>query len=199
MAYELTLAQSMAAIHGDTITSSSLVIGFYVLSLGLGAAFWARSVRPKTLSALWTVELILAIVGPLAPVLIFQWHLWSALVMALVVGFFAGMEIPLLIALAGDGEGTDFRATRLVIGLDFIGTFVASVIVPLWLFEAIGLVGVAAVGGLVNAGLAAALVIRVRGVARAGRLAASAVAGCLLIFALTRLPDIEAFLSRSAF
>ena len=46
MAYELTLAQCLTVLHGDTIASYSLVIGCFVLSLGLGAAYWAKAAKP---------------------------------------------------------------------------------------------------------------------------------------------------------
>lgn len=209
MAYELMLAQSIAVIYGDTITSYSFVIGFFVLSLGLGSAFWARAERAPTIGIFWTIEMMLAVLGAVAPFLIFRvefggssavpWAMITALVLALAIGFLSGMEIPLLIALANPKTRTEFRTTRLVIGLDFIGTFLASIIVPLWLFATIGLVGVPFVGGLLNIMLGFGALAFADPKQRLARAGLTAVVGAALIFALYRVDTIEAFLSQGVF
>ncbi len=209
MAYELTLAQSMAVLYGDTITSYSLVIGFFVLSLGLGSAYWAKASRRPTAFTFWTIEMILAGLGALAPWLIFAsefkagsgvpWGMVTALAMAFAIGLFSGMEIPLLIALSKSDAVAESRTTGFVIGLDFLGTFFASVLVPLWLFVALGLVGVPLLGGLLNVGLGVAVLTWGGERLSLPRLGFTLAMAGALMFAMTRVESIEAFLAAGVF
>jgi spermidine synthase len=207
MAYELALAQSIAVIYGDTITSYSLAIGFFVLGLGLGAAYWAKLPRPPTLTGFWGIEMVLAILGAVAPFLIFwsefggdgvlPWGMLSGLGLALAIGIFSGMEIPLLIALAHPRSEREFRTTRLIVGLDFMGTFAAAAIVPLILFVSVGLVGVPLIGALLNvllAGIALAFSNR-----SPMRVVATLAVGVGLVLALTRVSAIETYLAAGVF
>lgn len=163
MTYELVLAQTLTSIYGNTVTSYSLVIGVFVLSLGLGASYWALGRRPATARTFWGLELALAALGCLAPVLVFRAEFGGAgafaggfaatLFFAFAIGSLAGMEIPLLMSLASDDGVTG--PVALVVGLDFMGTFVASLVVPLWLFPGLGLLGSSLVASLVNLAMAA--------------------------------------------
>ena len=213
MAYELTLAQCISVLYGDTITNYSLVIGVFVLSLGLGSAYWAKALRPPTLAVFWTIEIALAVVGAVAPAAIFRVEFGGdaaagfpqgtliALGFAFAVGFLSGMEIPVLIALAGRRKTAGARGNpaALIVGMDFMGTFAASVIVPLVLFYKIGLIGVPLLGSLLNLGLGLVALTPAATTGRGFRVIATVLVGILVAGALSQVASIEAYLSKGVF
>ncbi len=207
MTYELTLAQTLTSIYGGTITSYSLVIGVFVLSLGLGAAYWAWAGHAASARNFWKLEMILAALGIVAPACVFRAEFGGAdalamgfaatVLMAVAIGAFAGMEIPLLVAMATK-QGSR-GAVSVVIGLDFIGTFVASVLVPLWMFPELGLVGSALVGSFVNVAAAVLVLGSQREFKPAWTWLGLSVVAAAAAFALSRAVAIESYLAKGVF
>lgn len=207
MTYELTLAQSLTSIYGGTITSYSMVIGVFVLSLGLGAAYWAWSGRLASGRSFWTLEMGLASLGIVAPAFVFRAEFGGAgsfatgfaatVVTAVAIGFMAGMEIPLLVQLATK-QGSR-GAVAVVVGLDFVGTFVASVFVPLWMFPELGLVGSALVGSFVNVGAAVLVLGSRREFQPVWTWLGLGVVATVAAYAFYRAGEIEAYLAKGVF
>lgn len=200
--YELVLAQAMGALLGDTFLRYNVTIGLYLAALGLGSMLCAKTGSSTSTSRLLTVEWALAMIGAAGPLLMFLWDaavtkgfvalgvplrglLHRGLVMcfdhALVVaiGVLSGFELPLLMRLAGeDEEGR-------ILAIDYAGTLLGSAAFPLLLLPALGLVGTAAVTGLLNALCAIYVAWRMRppgGARWAAPIAATALAASMILF-----------------
>ncbi len=163
--YELTLAQTAAALLGGTWFQYALTIGIYLFALGLGSLVSVPTPRPAQWRRLLQLEVALAFCGTLAPfaaiyaerglriwVLAADSAMYGPLVyaliaaLALIIGFISGMELPLLLRL---GEGR-FREGG-VLALDYLGTLLGTAFFLLWLLPSLGLFGTAAFAGLATA------------------------------------------------
>ncbi len=173
MAAEILLAQCTTILYGGTVLRYSTVIGLFVFSLGMGAAFWAWSDREPTSKTFWLLEILLASLALLLPIFVFpmdnlmaSFGIHSplgpdmpigylvALTIALLIGWLAGMELPVLLMVSGKSAWPNNQKltwTRYMVGFDFIGTVAATLVVPVFLYPAVGIVGTAAIAGGLNA------------------------------------------------
>lgn len=144
MAYELILAQCMSIALGNTVQRYATTIGLYIFSLGLGAlaVYPLKSKHP--LNLLIQIEVVLAILGLSAPFLIFTAGINPYLIV-LAIGLLSGTEVPLLMRVI---PGTK------TLGLDYCGTFVATLVFPLWIHTHLGIVAGTALTAILNAGTA---------------------------------------------
>jgi len=147
--FELVLAESIAMMAMNRIIWYSIVIGVFVGSLGIGAMTLKPSTKPgQTLSRLITTEIVLAIVGMLAAILVFGAHsvhmffLYQGsdliaysifpiltLTTTIAVGFLSGRELPLLIDLAkGEAPYLSRSALSRVLGTDYVGSLIGTVL-----------------------------------------------------------------------
>lgn len=172
--YELLLAQTLSALMGNTVLRYSITIGVYLASLGLGAMLCKKGDEQNCTDRLIRVEIWLSIVGGLAVLLVCSFDVFhrfldnsavffssgsgrqipSFLFFALshavivVIGLLSGFEIPLLIAL---GEARKPNTMNFVLGIDYFGSLLGSVLFPLVLLPILGLFPVAYLTGLLNA------------------------------------------------
>lgn len=168
MSYELILAQTVSLLYGSTLLNYTLIIGVFICSLGIGAAWHAWRGVQASRHTFWAIEALLAVIGCSGPFVILgvdylfsataPWMILpgSALV-AGAIGFLSGMEIPVVIDLVKSEIPDELAASeriRLIIGLDFLGTFAAAATVPILLFPSVGLIRAVALTAFVNAGLA---------------------------------------------
>ncbi|MFH2204916.1 MAG: hypothetical protein ABIJ96_17525 [Elusimicrobiota bacterium] len=165
--YELLLAQSLAVTLGNTFLRYNVTIGLYLASLGLGALLCSRTKPGDRLLRLIDVELALALLGALSPVLVLCWNMAACRAAAalglpltglfyglavnafdhsliVVIGLLSGFELPLLMQLSGD------RANQ-VLAVDYAGTFVGALLFPLVLLPYLGVLTAAVLIGAVNA------------------------------------------------
>ena len=170
MTYELILAQCTTVLYGGSVLRYSVVMGLFIFSLGMGAAYWATSERPVSLMTFWRLELVLALAGLSVPLLVFCADRWAlslvpagatapivglyvALGLAMAVGWLSGMELPVVLLLARERRVACQAAAsgRELLALDFLGTVGATILVPLVLVPALGITGSVAVAVVVNA------------------------------------------------
>ena len=139
--YELILAQTLTALFGGLVLRYSVTIGLYLFGLGLGAFSF---VYFKSRAAQYFIinQLILSFLGSvgLASVLMasaWQYYFsWAVLLYAhsliVAIGFFSGLEIPLL------GQIYKKKFTQ-VLGFDYFGGLLAGLAFPLWFYPQWGL------------------------------------------------------------
>ncbi|MCA9715635.1 MAG: hypothetical protein KC468_13235 [Myxococcales bacterium] len=156
--YELVLAQTLAALLGNSVMRYSVTIGCYLGALGLGAIL-CEAGDPRALwSRLARVELALSVLGGAAVPLFYlfdviQTYLYfgggaldhSAWVPVLfmiathavivAIGVLSGFEVPLLLAL---GESRRAGSTHRVLGVDYVGSLVGSLLFPTLLLPRLG-------------------------------------------------------------
>lgn len=177
--YELLLAQTLSALLGNTVLRYSVTIGCFLGALGLGAILCGDG-RADTARRLVRVELALSALGGLAvPLFCFldvvrrfveesvpTGSIWETLaplgflaathVVIVAIGLLSGFEVPLLLAL---GEEDRPRSTNRLLGVDYFGALLGSLLFPLFLLRSLGLFATAFTVALLNAGAALALVV----------------------------------------
>lgn len=179
--YELTIAQTVSLFAYNNVVWYSLVVGIFIGAMGLGAFFSSRMFRG---GALWErlvwLEIILALTGGLAAVVIHGGQAWGALlishgqpawgsvaffaiafVVASTVGILSGAELPLLIELAESGSPGKDRSAR-VIALDYFGSLAGAVLFPVLFVPRLDMLELSWLVALANLAAAAVLAWRFR-------------------------------------
>ncbi len=140
--YELVLAQTLTALFGSLVLRYSLTIGLYLMGLGLGAlSFKYVKNQPAHYFTLNQVILsLLGSMGVLSLLILSVWQYdfpWLVILLAhalvLLIGFFSGLEIPLIGALYKNKFAH-------VLGLDYFGGLLAGLAFPLWFYPQLGLI-----------------------------------------------------------
>ena len=160
LVYELLASTLASYLLGDSVTQFSTVIGTYLFAMGLGS-WCSRYARGDALRLFVRVELLIALLGGgsaaalfLAFPLIEQFRV-ALYGLVLLIGFLVGLEIPLLMRLL---RGFDFRETvSSVLTFDYVGALVASLAFPLLLMPHLGMIRTGFLFGILNAGVALAL------------------------------------------
>lgn len=157
--YELIYSEMLRVLFGGTVLRYSITIGLFLFSLGVGA-FCFRYLS-DTERNFFRTEVALAVAGPLGLLLMvgvnsapwIQFPLKSELVLVVshlpivVVGVLSGLEIPFLSTLV-DSSGDAFSE---VLGVDYFGSLVGTVVYALVFYPTLGLVTTIFVLGLANA------------------------------------------------
>ncbi len=183
LVYELSLIALGSYLTGGSITQTSLVIGFVMAAMGLGAL----AVKPLLrwpVPAFAAVEIILGLFGALSVPLLYAAFAWLnlytpiMLLAATIIGGLIGAEVPLLMALVqrvrrqeAAGAVADLSA------VDYGGALVGGLAFPFVLLPIFGLLQGALVVGALNvatAGLLAGWLFR-RSLSRPARMAVAAV------------------------
>lgn len=150
--YELLLAQSLSTIMGNTALRYNVTIGIYIASMGFGAIFYKHLINSKKMvTDLLKVELLLTIVGGLAPILVLAFDYYANKVaihtglgfysssiqipififnhfLIFLVGFISGLELPLLINI---GKNLMPSKNNSVLAFDYLGTLIGAILFPL--------------------------------------------------------------------
>ncbi len=157
--YELLLAQTLVALLGNSVLRYSVTIGCFLGALGLGAILCESR---RDAGALWSrlarVELALSVLGGLAVPLFYLFDViqsffyfgggaldhsaWVPVLfmvathaVIIAIGMLSGFEVPLLLAL---GEARRRGSTHRVLGVDYLGSLVGSLLFPIALLPVLG-------------------------------------------------------------
>lgn len=155
--YELMLAQTLSTILGDTAHRYNVTIGMYIASMGLGALLYEKISSKDLLKSLLGVEVLLIIIGGLAPFVSLVLDsvlrdfplLLSILLHGLIVciGVLSGFELPLLMDM---GQKKKEGLSTIVLGVDYLGTLFGAIVFPIFLVPLISLFGISAVVAFFN-------------------------------------------------
>ena len=164
--YELILGQLLSALLGNAVLRFSITIGLYMFSMGIGSFLAESRIVRRPVGSFLVIETLLALIGGLSVVALFQLeNLIGGGVVFLVlshgliilIGILTGFEIPLLARLAG-GES---KRTNEVLGVDYLGAFLGTVLFAFLFYREVGLVLTAFVVALLN--VLAALILAIMG------------------------------------
>lgn len=157
LVYELTTAALASYVLGNAIVEFSLVLGVYLAAMGTGA-WLTRIVKTRVVLTYLAVEIGLAAIGGSCSPLLFRLA-DSARVVSFVlygdvfaIGLLVGFELPLLMRILKDERSLVERS----LAWDNAGALVASLVFPILLVPALGLMRASLATGLVNAFVAAA-------------------------------------------
>lgn len=147
IAYELALGQALSLFLGNTILRFSVTIGIYMFAMGVGAMVAEGKVAKQKILSFMFVETFLVIIGGFSPIFLFfahsilgagAWFLIFALLLIFTIGILTGFEIPLLIELSVSEKKSDDEDSK-VLGIDYLGAFVGSLVFALVFYPKFGL------------------------------------------------------------
>lgn len=139
--YELVIAQLMSITLGDTFLRYVTTVGFYLFSLGIGAFIFEYRLKGNLESRLGSVEICLSFLGMIAPFICFSCpsnYFFSTIIQystLILIGILSGFELPLLMKLYRENG----FVPHLSMSIDYFGSFIASLIFPLYLFPSLGI------------------------------------------------------------
>lgn len=168
--YEFLLAQSISTTMGNTALRYNLTIGLFIASMGGGALLYKKLISKEYFKEFVKVELILSLVGGVAPVLVLiidylfnhlaktsgisffsnliQIPLFSLNHLLIVaIGFLSGLELPLLIDMS-----KQFKITKghLVLAYDYLGTLTGAILFPILILPSLHIFTIGYVVSLIN-------------------------------------------------
>lgn len=148
LSYEFIMIKTLTSTIGGRVFNYNLVVSVFTFSLGLGSLYSDR-VSPLNLTRyLGKVEVLLACVGILGPIALLAFpNLFLGIIFSSAIGILSGLELPLIFKISKEEEPK-------IIAYDFLGMFLASILIPLCLFKKIGLFPTAFIIGGLNLGVA---------------------------------------------
>lgn len=155
--YELLLGQALSAFMGNTVLRYSVTIGLYLLSMGVGSIIAEGRFVKHPVVTLLKVEILLTLMGSLSIALLHfvDWLGPSPIIFSIfahsliiIIGVLTGFEIPLLIEVRNLEKEHSENA---VIGIDYIGAFMGTVVFAFLFYPKLGLVQTAFIVALLNA------------------------------------------------
>lgn len=167
--YELLISTTSSYFLGSSVRQFSLTIGIYLFAMGVGA-FLTKYIRGQALPAFIRTEIALGLLGGLSvPLLYFlfqfqtgaQYQL-SMLALVFVIGTLTGLEIPLLTRVM-DRYVPQRDSLANVLGFDYVGALVATLLFPFLLLPFVGLYSSSLIFGAVNLLLGAGICWLFRG------------------------------------
>ncbi len=162
LVYELLASTIASYLLGDSVTQFSTVIGSYLFAMGIGS-WCSRYVKGDELRLFVRTELLIAVIGGFSAAALFllfpviEYFRVALYGIVLAIGFFVGLEIPLLMRIL---KRLEFRETiSTVLTFDYVGALAASLLFPLILMPMLGMIRTGFLFGIANAAVALALVL----------------------------------------
>ncbi len=153
--YEVFLGALGSYLFGDSVKVFSLTTGAYMFAMGVGA-FAVRSDVKRPVQRLMATELALTVLHLTVPFLVWTFFVmgwvtnlafWISL---LVSGTLVGTEIPLILAIVREKEGSSDARVHQVLAADYVGALIASLLFGFWLLPKLGLIATAAFSALLE-------------------------------------------------
>ncbi len=190
LVYELALITLGQYLVGGSVYQTSLVLGVFVCSMGLGS-FASKPLLPRAAAGFAAVELALALAGGLSVLALYAAYSWldlytpALIATSVLVGALIGAEIPLLMSLLQRIRQQDAgQAAADLFAVDYVGALAGGLAFPFLLLPVFGQVRGALVVAAVNLLAAVGIVVLLRHALsprarRAIAVAVLAVAACL--------------------
>ncbi len=152
--YELVIGTISSYLLGNSVTHFSITIGLFLSAMGIGSFLSSRFER-NLLHTFMLIEMGVGLVGGGAALLLYGVFATSSLyyvamtLLLLLLGSLIGMEIPLLTRIMGDWDSVK-QTLATVLGLDYLGALLASILFPIVLLPQLGLLNTAFATGMLN-------------------------------------------------
>jgi spermidine synthase len=159
LAYELIAGALSSYLLGDSVTQFSTVIGAYLFAMGVGS-WLSKHIERELVARFIQIEILVGLIGGFSAIGLFlaftvvggPFRLLLYL-SVLLTGILVGLEIPLVMRiLKGELSLKDLVAQ--VLSVDYLGALAVSLLFPLLLAPALGLMRTALLFGLMNAAVA---------------------------------------------
>lgn len=153
--YEFLLAENLTLYVGNSVIQYNITIGLFISSMGFGALLFDVRKRDE-LNQFFIIEIFLGLFGGLLsffililnylvfcqylPFLLFKLFLYFSII---IIGFFVGFEIPLLIKLAN-------KKMSYILFLDYIGSVIGTFIFSFILIGNMTIFKIGLICGFIN-------------------------------------------------
>lgn len=142
---------------GDSIVQFSLIIGFYLASMGVGAFLSRFIAKPQVISGFILIEIILGIIGAFSVPFCYLFFALSdssgyqffVLSLVSIIGVLTGFEIPLLTRILEDKVSFEQNISD-ILTFDYLGALGATLLFPFFLLPFVGLYRSSLIFGLIN-------------------------------------------------
>lgn len=153
--YELIISSISSYLLGNSVYQFSITIGVFMFAMGLGSLA-TKYFNARYIENFIIVELLLALMGGLAGLILFLMFPYARgyyevvnILLIMIIGGLVGMEIPILTTAFAQYKSTKTSIAD-VMGFDYIGALIGSVIFPIILLPYLGLLESAFVVGFIN-------------------------------------------------
>ncbi len=153
--YELIIASISTYLLGNSVYQFSLTIGFFMFAMGIGS-FLSRLVVKDLIKSFIVIEIMIAIVGGICSITMFQvfvrlnaMYVPVMYLFIITIGILVGLEVPILTRILSVKESIR-KSLSDVLSLDYVGALIGSVAFPLLLLPVIGIIHSSFVIALIN-------------------------------------------------
>lgn len=161
MGFEVAIVKTLSTLINNSILAQAITIGVFILSLAFGTFLHRYFNKKDQIKTLFHLEILIAILGSCALFIFIAWvsvyniflsrllpnvdsamvYILSAQIPTIIIGSLVGIELPLLILLAERFK--DGRAEAFVLSANYLGSLLACLVLPLYLFKYFDTVSVA--------------------------------------------------------
>lgn len=154
--YELLISTASSYFLGNSVKQFSLIIGFYMASMGLGAYF-SKWFKDKLIYHFILIELVLGLIGAFSVPLCYT-YFWLAdyggfnlFVFFLIstIGILTGLEVPLITRILENEYSLKENISN-ILTFDYLGALIATIAFPFILVPFVGIYKSSLFLGLLN-------------------------------------------------
>ncbi len=154
--YELLISTASSYFLGNSVKQFSLIIGFYMASMGVGA-FLSKLYKKNLLYHFIIVELFLGFIGAFSIPLCYSYFYladfsgYNLFVFFLIssIGILTGLEVPLLTRILEDDFSLKDNISN-ILTFDYLGALAATIAFPFFLLPVVGIYKSSLLFGMLN-------------------------------------------------
>ncbi len=184
--YELLLSSVSSYFLGNSILQFSLTIGFFMFFMGIGS-YLSKFIQKDLYETFISIEIILGFLGGISTTVLYlvyaysnYYYLYNFLFISL-LGMLIGLEIPIVARIINKYSSLKHTVAN-IFSFDYIGALAASVLFPLLLLPALGVLKTALLIGFINLSVALFNAFLFQNFLKNGKLQASISGGIMVLF-----------------
>ncbi len=154
--YELLISTASSYFLGNSIRQFSLIIGFYMAFMGLGAYF-SKWFKKDLLYQFVLIEIVLGLIGAFSVPLTYLYFLYADLdgfnlfvfLIISAIGILTGLEVPLLTRILESDFSLKDNISN-ILTFDYLGALIATIAFPFFLIPFVGIYKSSLFFGMLN-------------------------------------------------
>jgi len=154
--YELLISTASSYFLGNSVKQFSLIIGFYMAFMGVGA-YLSKIFKRDLIYHFIVIELLLGLVGAFSVPLCYTYFLYAdfggfnmfVFFLISTIGILTGLEVPLLTRILEDDYSLKDNISN-ILTFDYLGALIATIAFPFFLVPFVGIYKSSLFFGLLN-------------------------------------------------
>jgi len=154
--YELLISTTSSYFLGNSVKQFSLIIGFYMAFMGLGAYF-SKWIQERLVYHFVLIELLLGLIGAFSVPLCYVYILYAdftgfnifVFFLISIIGILTGLEVPLLTRILETDYNLKDNISN-ILSFDYLGALIATIAFPFFLLPFVGVFKSSLFFGLLN-------------------------------------------------